>query len=189
MKFREFIEQQKFCKNINCWLDMTFGKKQQSIDDMNVFFSFATQNYYEKLRESDISRMALKSAFEFYQLPQQLFYTNHKAFGTKNQIDKSDKGEGRNSNQEVPLEQVNKEEIKIIKDLLVMKAIFKKDNNFKNMTILTGILKNIEENFYLIWKINKLMPLLTIEKNKMDRSGLNLKDRVVLEVNIVNNLF
>lgn len=130
--------------------------------------------------------MALKSAFEFYQLPNQLFFNNHKAFGTKSQNDRNDKNESKSSNQEQPLEQVNKEEIKIIKDLLVMKAILKKDNLFKNMTILTGILKNIEENFYLIWKVNKLMPLLTIEKNKMERSGLNLKDRVVLEVSKMN---
>jgi len=87
MKFREFIEKQKYCRFVNYWIDMVFGKRQQSSEDLNVFYSFATPEFYKNADEEEITDMALKSAYEFFQLPSQLFLNIHKPYKLKNQDD------------------------------------------------------------------------------------------------------
>ena len=65
---------------------MVFGCKQQDSNSSNVYFSFATEKFYDNARTS-ISRMALKSAGEFFQLPKQLFAYSHKGIGQRDQSD------------------------------------------------------------------------------------------------------
>lgn len=46
MNLRKALENFKYSKNINHWIDMIFGSKQQNKDTHNIFFEFATQKYY-----------------------------------------------------------------------------------------------------------------------------------------------
>ena len=65
---------------------MVFGWKQQDVSSNNIYFSFATEKFYENAK-SVVSRMALKSAGEFFQLPKQLFSNSHKGIGQRDQSD------------------------------------------------------------------------------------------------------
>lgn len=187
MKFREFIENTKYTKILNHWIDMVFGKRQQNTDDKNIYFSFATQDYYDKTQQAEVSRMALKSASEFFQLPKQLFVNNHKMLGNKDQSDNIEEIKGSSTKLNlVGVEEVNKEEIKIIADECVSNISYRKENPFRYMSIITGSLKNHEDSFYLLWKVNKLMPLLSVEKYKKEKSDPTFLERVIFEVDFPN---
>ena len=78
MNLRKSLENHKFCKNINIWIDMVFGSKQQSKECMNVFFEYSTADYYAKIKDKNtIDRNSLKSAADLFQLPWQLFIKDH----------------------------------------------------------------------------------------------------------------
>ena len=53
MNLRKSLENSKYSKNINIWLDMIFGSKQQSKECMNVFFEYSTAEYYAKFKNKD----------------------------------------------------------------------------------------------------------------------------------------
>jgi hypothetical protein len=118
MKYREFMEHPRYSKILHHWIDMTFGKKQQSVEDQNIYFSYATPEYYEKTPDEEITRMALNSASEFYQLPRQLFTNNHRSLGNIEQTDNFE--EAKSINQMEGVEEVTKEEIKVFKDEDIM---------------------------------------------------------------------
>ena len=143
MKFREFMENPRYSKILHYWIELVFGRKQQNLEEKNIYFCFATESYYEKTDEEDIPPMATNSAAEFFQLPKQLFTNNHKALGAR---DQSDSAEEINKNMIVSnadgVEEVNKEEIKITKDKDICNISFKKsDNPYRYMSVLTGNLK------------------------------------------------
>ena len=98
MKLREFIEDYRFSKSLNYWIDLIFGKRQQTEENWNIFFSFATQNYYDSTDICEITRDAVISTGEFNQLPKQLFTRYHKEINSALQIKQgSDGSEGKDS--------------------------------------------------------------------------------------------
>ena len=86
MKLREFVEDYRFSKSLNYWIDMIFGKRQQTEENLNIFFSFATQEYYDYANPKEITREAVISTGEFFQLPKQLFSKYHREIDSTAQI-------------------------------------------------------------------------------------------------------
>mmetsp|Transcript_29032 Transcript_29032/g.28706 ORF Transcript_29032/g.28706 Transcript_29032/m.28706 type:complete len:150 (+) Transcript_29032:2-451(+) len=84
MKYREFIEDPTYSSNLPEWIDMTFGKKQQKKECTNIFFQFATSEYYEKATIKNLEEnTALSSATDFYQLPKCIFAKEHRIIQQK----------------------------------------------------------------------------------------------------------
>lgn len=137
------MEHPKYSKILHHWIDMTFGKKQQSEEEKNIYFSFATQEYYDKTPEEEVSRMALNSAAEFYQLPKQLFVQNHKGLGNIDQQENTEE-EKKEGVAAEGVEEVNQEAIKMTKDEDIYKSLFFEDSDYRSMSLLTGNLKTCE---------------------------------------------
>ena len=181
MKYREFIEDPQYTKELNHWLDITFGKRQQSKEDMNIFFSYATPDYYEKISEEEIRKnQALVSATEFYQLPAKIFYNNHSVSNAK---------EANRGRDESPIknisninDEIRKEEIKVRSNWIILNRPYGTDHPFPSMKIKTGIIKDDCNIIHLVWKINKLVPLISIHKNKKEIDNSCLKQKVTFEV-------
>lgn len=167
------------------WIDLVFGKRQQSVEDKNVYFSFATEAYYEKTPKEKYMPGAPTSVTNFFQLPKQLFLNYHKTMDMRDQSENTEENSGALT---VPnaegVEEVNKEEIKINhdEDITSSQPYRKSDNPFRNMSVLTGNLKNSESTFHLVWKINKSMPLISVQRYKKDKIPPTALDRVIFEV-------
>jgi hypothetical protein len=59
---------------------------------------------------------------------------------------------------------------------------YKTENPFRNMHILTGNLKTYKNAFHLVWKINKTMPLISVERYKKETSNPSVIGKVMFEV-------
>jgi hypothetical protein len=87
MNLRRALRDSKYSKHLNTWIDLTFGTRQQSKKDMNVFFELASKvtieygiapKYYSNLESPyQVNRESLKSTADFFQLPTKLFSSSH----------------------------------------------------------------------------------------------------------------
>ena len=169
MKFREFIESSRYAKSLHHWIDMVFGKRQQSVEDNNVYFSTSTQRYYEKMNKDEIDPISVESAAQFFHLPKRLFISYHKSLGSKVQNDENEEDKNNaNPNNFESVNDVKKEDITISKDEVLNNYSVDKDkyNKTKIYDVLTGNLKNHEQHFHLVKKIYKITPMLWIQKYK-----------------------
>lgn len=75
---RRFIESGLYNNNINYWIDMLFGVKQQSQKMRNIFFEVWDNQYFYKLDRSKVfDRMLLRSVADFFQLPCKILDKKH----------------------------------------------------------------------------------------------------------------
>ena len=182
MKYREFIEDPLYSKDLPEWIDMIFGKKQQRKESKNIFFSFATPEYFNNTSTEEILKTeALMSATEFYQLPRKLFMNKHRNITNKDPNDLREETEISNKifgNESEML----KEEIRVrVNDTIICRN-FSKEDPFERMTIIGGNLKDECNSFYLVWKINKVIPLISVHKNKKERDNSTTKEKLTFEI-------
>ena len=169
MKFREFIESPRYTKMLHYWIDMVFGRRQQSVEDNNVYFSTSTQNYFDKMDHKEIDPISVESAAQFFHLPKKLFTNFHKSLGSRVQNDENE--EDKNSGKANTFDSVNdvkKEDITISKDEVINnESTSEKTYKSKKLyEVLTGNLKNHQQHFHLVKKISKITPMLWIQKYK-----------------------
>ena len=82
---RKFIENSIYSKDISTWIEMVFGRKQQSEKQLNVYFEVCDYQYFNKIdKTQEFSRMKLKAIAEFQQIPIKLFEKKHPKAFTKN---------------------------------------------------------------------------------------------------------
>jgi hypothetical protein len=75
---RKFIESYVYNDNINFWIDMLFGVKQQSEKMRNIFFNVCDNQYFNNIDKSKVfERMLLRSVAEFFQLPNKILDKKH----------------------------------------------------------------------------------------------------------------
>ncbi|CAI2382755.1 unnamed protein product [Moneuplotes crassus] len=80
MYLRRALRDDNISSNLNVWIDLIFGKKQQDKKSLNVFYELASSKYYEKARKNlsdEINRENLVTASMFFQLPTQIFTDSH----------------------------------------------------------------------------------------------------------------
>lgn len=137
MKFREFIENPKYSKTLHYWIDLVFGKRQQSYEDSNIYFSSSTEEYYNlRTEKSDVGRTTVESAAEFFHLPKKLFTNYHKALGSKDQNDENEEEELNSQSLLQNKFEVNINDIKITKDENIHNHLIDKGSyNLKNIPI------------------------------------------------------
>ena len=105
---------------LHYWIDMVFGRRQQSVEDNNVYFSTSTQEYFDKMDQKEIDPISVESAAQFFHLPKKLFTHNHKSLGSRVQNDENeeDKNNG-NVNKFDRVNDVKREDITISKDEVI----------------------------------------------------------------------
>ena len=78
MQQRKFIENSRLNKNINVWIELLFGRRQQSEKEFNIFFEMCSSEYFKSISKTELfDRMLLRSVSEFFQLPSKLFDKKH----------------------------------------------------------------------------------------------------------------
>ena len=165
---------------------MVFGKRQQSVEDKNVYFSTSTQEYYDNIDKDQIDPISVESAAEFFHLPKKLFINYHKSLGSKVQNDDNEEDKSNmNQNTLESVNDVNKEDITISVDEVINNFTITKEeyaNKKFVFEILTGNLKNHEQHFHLATKINQITPMLCIQKYKKGRLQPSFEQELKFEI-------
>ncbi|KAH0787685.1 Beige/BEACH domain containing protein [Histomonas meleagridis] len=71
------LESAHVSKNINQWIDLIFGVKQQSLEALNLFHPYSDSTFFDKLKEPEQIELAQQYALSFGVNPQKLFASPH----------------------------------------------------------------------------------------------------------------